>query len=31
MAVVFPTAVEAARDNKLVIAAVNRCAAQNQE
>ena len=28
---VFPTAVEAASDNKPVIAAVNRCAAQNQE
>src|ERR1700674_5723904 len=27
----FPTAVEAASDNKPVIAAVNRCAAQNQE
>ena len=28
---VFPTAVEAASDNKPVVAAVNRCAAQNQE
>src|ERR1700730_8280327 len=28
---VFPTSVEAASDNKMVIAAVSRCAAQNQE